>query len=155
MNFISSDAAYSLYPVATFEDRSSLGTPSSPSSPKAIQKYVKRGWRVYFVPTPNDLAFFLEQERWVADKHTWTLPLDQTGVMERPPSSPTSAPLTCDPALFNGWQCRLPETHEDGHAINGYECQYYPLKATLFRYNYAIPDEELQLTIREWAQRRG
>ncbi|KAF8550396.1 hypothetical protein OG21DRAFT_1514062, partial [Imleria badia] len=154
MNFITSDAAYSLYPIATFEDRSALGMPSSRSSERAIQKYVKRGWRVYFLPTPNDFAFFLEQVRWVTDKRTWALPLDQTGVQPRPPLSPTSAALTCDPALFNGWRFRVPKKYE-GMDFKAYECHYYPLKTTLFRYNYAIPEERLQLFVRDWALQQG
>ncbi|KAF8555533.1 hypothetical protein OG21DRAFT_1521682 [Imleria badia] len=156
MNFISSDAAYSLYPISTFEERSSLGMPSSRRSPKVISKYLKRGCRFYFMPPPNHPAFFLEQVRWVTDKHTWSLPLDQTGVKERPPLSRTSAPLTCDPALFNGWLFKF-HKHEDdeGWETKGYVCDYYPLKTTLFRYNYAIPDEALQLAIRDWAHQQG
>ena len=154
MNFISSDAAYSLYPVATFENRSSLGMPSARSAPKALQKYVRRGWRVYFIPTPNDLTFHLEQARWVTDKHTWALPLDQTGIPPRPPLSPTSAALTCDPALFNGWLFRVPSKYA-GMDFKAYECHYYPLKTTLFRYNYAIPEERLQLYVRDWALQQG
>ena len=158
MNFISSDAAYSLYPTATFENRSALGMPSAGNSPSAIRKYVRRGWRVYFLPTPDDSAFFLEQPRWVSDAHTWRLPLDPTGVKERTPLSPPSAPLTCDPALFNGWKMtfyeRIPEDI-DQREVRGYKCDYYPLKTTLFRYNYAIPDEAVQLAIREWAFFQG
>ncbi|KAF8550212.1 hypothetical protein OG21DRAFT_1514328 [Imleria badia] len=156
MNFISSDAAYSLYPIATFEERSALGMPPSRRSPKAVEKYVRRGWRFYFMPPPNHPAFFLEQVRWVTDKHTWSLQLDQTGVKERPPLSRTSAPLTCDPALFNGWLFKF-HKHEDdeGWETKGYVCDYYPLKTTLFRYNYAITDEALQLAIRDWAHQQG
>jgi hypothetical protein len=157
MNFISSDAAYALYPVATFENRTALGMPSSRVSPVAIRKYLTRGWRVYFMPTSNDLAhpttppFLLNQVRWVADKHTWTLPLDQTGVKARPPLSRTSDPLTFDPVRFNGWQLKVCR----GQDTNGYECHYYPVSTTVFRYNYAIPDEALSFTIRDWANHQG
>lgn len=157
MNFITSDAAYALHPIATFEDRSSLGMPSARTSPMAIQKYTQRGWRIYFMPTPYDIdhprdsPFLLNQVRWVGDKHTWVLPLDQTGVKERLPLSPASAPLTFDPILCNGWRLRLLR----GHQLNGYECHSYPLQTTLFRYNYAIPDESLSLSIRFWAHQQG
>lgn len=157
MNFITSDAAYSLYPIATFEERSSLGMPSARDSPIPIQKYVQRGWRIYFLPTPYQVAhptkppFFLDQVRWVSDRHTWVLPLDQTDVKERPPFSPASAPLTFDPVLMNGWKLRL----HRGREQNGYECHSYPLQTTLFRYNYAIPDEPLSFTIRSWAHQQG
>ncbi|KAF8431606.1 hypothetical protein L210DRAFT_962180 [Boletus edulis BED1] len=159
MNFISSDAAYSLYPMATFEQRCTLGMPSLRSSVgffEAIEKYVKRGWRFYFVPTPNTMAhperspFFLEQARWVCDKHTWILPLNQTGVKQRPLLSPASPPLTCDPVLYNGWRFKR-RGGDDG----GYQCHYYPLRTTLFRYNYAIADEALAFTIRDWARQQG
>ena len=157
MNIISSDAAYSLYPTATFENRSALGMPTSRSTPAAIQKYVRRGWRIYFIPTSSDLAnpmeppFLLGQVRWVSDKHTWTIPLDQTGVKPRPPLSQSSAPLTMDPVLLNGWKLKLLK----GIAVDGYECYYYPLSTTVFRYNYAIPDEALCLTMRSWATQQG
>lgn len=150
MNFISSDAAYSLYPVQTFENRTSLAMPSSRSSATAIHKYVKRGWRIYYIVIPGEPAFFLGQVRWVGDKHTWRLPLDQTGIQERPPLSPTSAPLTLDPVLLNGWKLR-PSRQEDGI----YEYHYYPIRTTLFRYNYVIPDEALSVLIRDWALRQG
>ncbi|KAF8431605.1 hypothetical protein L210DRAFT_3651003 [Boletus edulis BED1] len=152
MNFISSDAAYSLYPTATFENRASLGMPSSRSTPTAIEKYIKRGWRIYYIPTPNNLAFFIEQARWVHDEHTWRLPLNQTGIEKRPPLSPTSAPLGFDPVLFNGWKLRIPERQE---TVGGYECYYYPVRTTLFRYNYAISEEDLSFAIREWAIQQG
>ena len=157
MNFISADAAYSLYPIATFENRTALGMPPSRISPEAIQKYLKRGWRVYFMPTPNDEAhpskppFLLSQARWVSDKYTWMLPLDQTGVKARPPLSRTSDPLTFDPVRFNGWRLRLCRGHEQ----SGYECHFYPVSTTVFRYNYAIADEMLSLTIRDWANQQG
>ena len=154
MNLISSDAAYSLYPIATFENRCTLGMPTSRGSPEAIQKYIKRGWRFYFIPAPNDVAypskppFIPGQARWVADKYTWKIPLDQTGIKERIPLSRTSVPLTFDPVLLNGWKLRLPKG-------DGYECHYYPLSSTIFRYNYAIPDEHLCLEIRGWATVQG
>lgn len=131
--------------------------PNSRNSPKAIEKYVRRGWRIYFVPTPDDLAhpmdppFLLNKMRWVGDKHTWILPLDQTGVKERPPLSPASAPLKFDHVRCNGWNLKLSK----GFAANGYQCQSYPLQSTVFRYNYAIPDEELSLDIRAWAHLQG
>ncbi|KAG8221622.1 hypothetical protein J3R82DRAFT_1900 [Butyriboletus roseoflavus] len=150
MNFITSNAAYALYPFATFEEGSSLGMPSARGSPEAIQKYVQRGWRIYFMPTPYDMEhpkkspFLLDQVRWVGDKQ-------HTGVKERTPLSPASAPLTFDPVLCNGWKLRLIR----GHILNGYECHSYPLQTTVFRYNYAIPDERLLLGIRGWAHQQG
>ncbi|KAH0828580.1 hypothetical protein J3R83DRAFT_2851 [Lanmaoa asiatica] len=157
MNFITSDAAYSLYPIATFEERSALGMPTARSASTAIQKYVERGWRIYFMLTPYDVAhpaesyFLPNRERWVCDKHTWKLPLDQTGVKGRPPLSPASAPLLFDPVLINGWNLKL----SNGWEINGYECHSYPLQSTVFRYNYAIPNEGLLFTIRCWAHQQG
>lgn len=131
--------------------------PSARTSPIAIGKYVQRGWRVYFLPTPYEIAhprnppFFLHQVRWVSDNHTWVLPLDQTGVKERPPLSPASAPLTFDPVLLNGWTLRF----HRGWELNGYECHSYPLQTTLFRYNYAIPDEALLFEMRHWVHQQG
>lgn len=158
MNFISSDAAYSLYPIATFENRATLAMLASRASVDAVQKYVKRGWRIYYMPIPKDRMFFLEQVRWVTDNLTWRLPLDQTGVKERPPLSTASLPLPCDPVLFNGWKFMLYTREPDDiceEDICHYTCDYYPLRSTLFRYNYAIPDEDLQLAIRGWAIQQG
>jgi len=157
MNFISSDAAYSLYPIATFEERSGMGMPSAGSSPSAIQKYTQRGWRTYFIPTPyhtehpTEPPFFLDQARWVGDHHTWVMPLDQTGVKKRPPLSPASAPLTFDPVLCNGWKM----SEDTRNPSNGCDTNYYPLRTTLFRYNYAIPVESLAFSIRTWATLQG
>lgn len=157
MNFITSDAAYSLYPIATFVDRRTLGMPSARHSSRAIQKYVKRGWRVYFMPTPDDMAhqmrapFHMSKTRWVGDDTTWVLPLDQTGVKARPPLSPASAPLTFDHVLCHGWQLRLLRGYEG----NGYACHAYKVQTTIFRYNYAIPDEALSYEIRAWAHQQG
>ncbi|KIJ15742.1 hypothetical protein PAXINDRAFT_114105 [Paxillus involutus ATCC 200175] len=159
MNFITSDSAYSLYPRATFEDRCSLGMPNSRSLiEKVVQKYVRRGWRIYFMPTPFDSAnptkppFMLDSARWVCDKHTWVLPLDMTGVKERLPLSPASAPLTCDPVRYNGWRLKPPEL-----LLKGYECSYSALQTTIFRYNYVIPDrdEELFRRLRIWANEQA
>ncbi|KAF9244263.1 hypothetical protein BU15DRAFT_86164 [Melanogaster broomeanus] len=139
---------YSLYPLATFEDRKSLGMPNSRSFlENAMQKYVRRGWRIYFMPTPHDLAnptkppFMLDETRW-------------TGVKERPSLSPASAPLPWDPAVYNGWRLKPP----DGPPVQrqkGYECSYSPLQATIFRYNYMIPDEELFNRLRSWVTEQG
>ena len=42
----------------------------------------------------------------------------------------------------------------EGFDTHAYEYYHYPLKATLFRYNYAILEEWLWLSIRDWAQKQ-
>lgn len=157
MNFITSEAAYSLYPIATFVARGSLGMPSARSSPNAVRKYVQRGWRLYYTPTPDDLAhpteppFLLDKTRWVGDKYTWVLPLDQKGIKERPPLSPTSVPLRFDHVRCNGWNLRVAKQS----APYGYETHLHRLQTTIFRYNYGIPDQELWFSIRAWANEQA
>ncbi|KAG9314971.1 hypothetical protein JVU11DRAFT_4080 [Chiua virens] len=161
MNLITSDAAYSLYPLATLVERTGLGMPNSmngPNAPAAISKYIQRGWRIYFTPRPEDLErpleppFVLKNRRWIGDKYTWVVPLDQTGVKPRPPLSPGSQPLKFDPVLCYGWQLQPVSQHE---TQNTYECKTYTVQSTVFRYNYAFPDEKLANAIIHWTARQG
>lgn len=158
MNLITSEAAYALYPLATFVERKSLCMPPGRHSAGAIQKYVHRGWRVYFIPTPGDISgrapFMLNVARWVGDADTWVLPLDQTGIPARPPLSKTSAPLTFDHVRCNGW--RLKQVYEGlDNAGYYYKAHKHRLQTTVFRYNYGIPDEDLWIAIRGWANVQG
>ncbi|KIJ64107.1 hypothetical protein HYDPIDRAFT_28996 [Hydnomerulius pinastri MD-312] len=157
MNFITFDAAHSLYPIATFEERRSLGMPNSRSTTEsALDKYIRRGWRIFFLPTPLDTTnptkppFMLNETRWVSDRYTWVMPLDMTGVRERPPPNPYSQALSADPVVYNGWKLKPPISFEQGYA-----CSYHSLQTTIFRYNYVLPDEHLCLKMRAWANEQG
>lgn len=156
MNFISFNAAYSLYPIATFEDRCALGMPKASlggSTENALDKYVKRGWRIYFVPSPlisispDKPPFVLHKERWVGDEHTWTVPLDTSGLTGRPATSLSSEPFAWDPVVHNGWILT--------NRSENYRALYYSVQATVFRYNYLFPVEKLVGSVRQWANAQG
>ncbi|KAG2062926.1 hypothetical protein BDR04DRAFT_954237, partial [Suillus decipiens] len=109
MNVITFDAAYSFYPIATFEERSSLRIPASGAFPGALAKCIKMGWRIYAVFRPWDVArpstspFFPNETRWVGDRRCWSISLDTSGVQTRPALSPSSQQFSWDPSLYNGW----------------------------------------------------
>ena len=85
MNAITHCAAYSLFPKATFEDRVNLqlarGSRRSwrrERDLRAIAKYTDRGWLLI-----GNAKFYHESQstfnygkRWIADSHSWVLPLD-------------------------------------------------------------------------------
>ncbi|KIK56018.1 hypothetical protein GYMLUDRAFT_174917 [Collybiopsis luxurians FD-317 M1] len=95
MNVISYSHAYSIYPHATFEDRTSLicSCKEGPELDQALQKYINRGWTIInadgdlkghypadHTPThadPGDrlASFQVGKERRLGDRHTWVLPL--------------------------------------------------------------------------------
>ncbi|KAH7890359.1 hypothetical protein F5I97DRAFT_17360 [Phlebopus sp. FC_14] len=158
MNFIAFNAAYSLYPLATFEHRSSFAmskTRNSITTDNAFAKYSQRGWHFYFAPRPRDVAgrhctpFMFGATRWVGDNYTWTLPLDTTGIMARPATNTSSEPFPWDPVVYNSWSLRT--------KYGGLEtkCDYFPLQTTVFRYNYCFSDEDLVMKLRHWAAVQG
>ncbi|KAI0076914.1 hypothetical protein K474DRAFT_1622018 [Panus rudis PR-1116 ss-1] len=119
MNLISFEAAYSLYPRATLEERKSLICQSrSINREEAIDKYRQRGWelingiegfhdaKLFHVSLPNSRV--PSATRWVGDRHCWTMQLDTSGIMLRSlQSTPRSKPLSRDPALGNSWKVDL------------------------------------------------
>lgn len=80
MNFASFERAYSLYPTATFEERTSLICTShhSDSNSSAYKKYRDRGWTVQKeYPLANMITDYHAQSpiRHVGDKHCWVVSL--------------------------------------------------------------------------------
>ncbi|ETW83700.1 hypothetical protein HETIRDRAFT_415457 [Heterobasidion irregulare TC 32-1] len=105
MNMISYEKAYSLFPRATFEDRTSFICTNVPwRRDVAIKKYTQRGWdvlrsrRAYVIR--DDL---LSVERRLDDAYTWTMPLNVEGI---PPVSlsPSSSSLKSDPVSICCWR---------------------------------------------------
>ncbi|KAG1770282.1 hypothetical protein EV702DRAFT_1271103 [Suillus placidus] len=159
MNIITFDAAYSFYPIATFEDRSALKIPGSRHRPDVLSKYIKRGWRVHTVFGPKDLAqpyespFLPNVTRWVGDRHCWTVPLDTSGVKLRTALSPSSEQFSWDPSTQNGWtMLTKPSTRA---SLRIPEMDVNLIATTVFRYNYIVPSESLSLAIRDWANSQG
>ncbi|KAG2141376.1 uncharacterized protein EDB93DRAFT_1159358 [Suillus bovinus] len=154
MNIITFDAAYSFYPIATFEDRSALQIPGSRHRPDVLAKYIRRGWRVYTLLRPGDFAqphespFLPNVTRWVGDRHCWIVPLDTSGVELRPALSPTSRQFSWDPSTQNGWTMLAKRS-------SSVEMDSNLVATTMFRYNYIIPSESLALEIRGWVSSQG
>jgi hypothetical protein len=79
MNFISYEAAYSIYPQATFEDFTAILFSRERDCDRAVwDKYTRRGWTML---KDNDITFSSTEffsigcHREVCDLLTWRLPL--------------------------------------------------------------------------------
>ena len=109
LQIIAYDKAYSLYPYATFENRTLLWMAENRGSDQernaaVIVKYTNRGFN--FIPTTlprNSDIFGVNLRRTVGDSMTWTIDLDTDGVMLRGPMTPTSPPFTFDPITECSW----------------------------------------------------
>ncbi|KAI0646149.1 hypothetical protein C8Q79DRAFT_909306 [Trametes meyenii] len=112
MNVITYNAAYSLYPFATFELNISLVlNDREPNAPAALRKYSRRGWKSIasdssLVHYLEPRAFSLDTLRWVCDGRSWTIPLPTDGFSE-PLSgkqlSPKAIAHARDPISECGW----------------------------------------------------
>jgi|ERR1700722_3825004 len=116
MNFITYDAAYSLYPYATFEQRRALSLAKDcKRDEEAIAKYCLRGWTIVSNLSPPDTAdmrqFHPHVARHLSDRFVWKLPLDTHGVCNGPSLLADPAPPPRRPALGLRWllnECRVP-----------------------------------------------
>ena len=72
MNVIPCDTAYSLYPRATFEERTSLICQplSGAQANKTHPKWLKEGWDLRQDHDEEDKKFILGTQRWIGDKHS-------------------------------------------------------------------------------------
>lgn len=109
MNCIAFDAAYSIYPQATFEERVSLGMASRNDREAEFAKYRSRGWQLIFIAPPQEkrtggAPFHCGVTRWVRDRHMWIVPLDTSDLQPRPRLSPTSDYFAWDPMVYNSWK---------------------------------------------------
>ncbi|KAG2741574.1 hypothetical protein P692DRAFT_201675502, partial [Suillus brevipes Sb2] len=133
MNFIAFDAAYSLYPIATFENRNTLQVwRARPLHDASVPiKYGQQGFQwLSTLPLNTSLStsFYPHMTRIVCDQYTWKLPLDIQGVDLRPQMSSSSTPFQFDPVTCNGWS--LLEHHGQMATV------YQPIQTAIFRYNY-------------------
>ncbi|CAL1699944.1 unnamed protein product [Somion occarium] len=111
MNVISFENAYSLYPKATFEARSSLVCATDgPKQEPAMEKYKERGWTMVkqtSVAELKDLFHFKRAScRYMGDKYCWTIPLDKDSITElvQPGIGKVSSMLTHDPVAASNWK---------------------------------------------------
>jgi hypothetical protein len=112
MNFITFDAAYSLYPNATFEHLLNLALKmESDNDQRCVAKYAKKGWRTIanFWPQDEQTAaiFAVENKRSIGDNMCWTLPLNVTCLPCRPRLSTRSEAFRWDPASHTSWLLQL------------------------------------------------
>ncbi|KAH9918734.1 uncharacterized protein BXZ73DRAFT_92162 [Epithele typhae] len=109
MNIITYNAAYSLYPYATFEQHEAVVINNGSLQAKAaLVKYSARGWRIIANPSPlipllDRRAFHPNVPRWVCDGKTWMIPLDLDDIALPEAPSASSARLTGDPVAECGW----------------------------------------------------
>ncbi|KAG1882108.1 hypothetical protein F4604DRAFT_1496736, partial [Suillus subluteus] len=142
MNFIAFDAAYSLYPIATFEDRSTLQVWRARllHDVRVAIKYGQRGFQwlsALPLATSSSASFYPHTTCTIGDQYTWKLVLDIQGVDLRPQMSSSSAPFHFDPVTFNDWS--LLECDEEMATI------YEPIQSAIFRYNYTTANALLHL----------
>jgi hypothetical protein len=155
MNFIAFDAAYSIYPKATFEDRHALILSPKINLRKiaiALGKYARRGWSFTTDIWSHDKnmrekTFFLDVGRWVRDRHSWVVPLDVSGI-ERPPLSTSSVGFSWDPVVYNSWRL----THLQPQRIS---VAFLKLDSTIFRYAYLVADAKLLDMLQEFCSTQG
>jgi hypothetical protein len=157
MNFIAFDAAYCLYPKATFDERRALSFSSlTEHDLKALGKYAVRGWSLLANIWPHETktsrtSFYLERKRWVKDNLSWVVPLDMTGVQPRARVSLLSERFPWDPVVCNSWilSKSLPSSS------NKVFVHYTMLKTTVFRYAYVIADADLIQSMMDFIQEQG
>lgn len=135
MQIITYDMAYSLYPDATFEDKTSLwlaGTPTPDLTMRhseCIGKYTLRGFRFIAETLPaNQEQYVIDTQRRLTDRHTWRIELDTTGIALRQPITPTSPLINCDPVVHSSW-CL--QSSPNPHAM-----QYTVFRNYCLRYEY-------------------
>lgn len=89
INFISYEAAYSMYPAATFDARIATvnGDALTDKELKAITKYQSRGWtfstNLRLRGNKAKKLFHYDKTRWVGDRHAWWLPLKKLDIPDR------------------------------------------------------------------------
>ena len=154
MNCIAFDAAYSLYPQATFEERMSLCIASCNDRRAEFKKYRNRGWKLILITPPQEkksrgAPFHGDVIRWVHDRHSWVVPLDTSELQPRPRLSPTSEYFAWDPVIYNSWKLvewLRPEMMGSFHMSSGAPIGYRA-HGSVMRYEYLVIDSELCQTI--------
>lgn len=153
MNFIAFDAAYSLYPVGTFEKRETLSVwRARPLHDLTVEiKYSERGFAwISTLPagtSPQNSPFYPFTDRTVGDRYTWKLPLDTRGVALRSQMNPSSSVFQCDPVIYNGWALERVQY--------GMGTVYKTIKSSVFRYNYTTTNYKLNFKLWLFAIEQG
>jgi hypothetical protein len=141
MNFMTFNAAYSLYPCATFHLAQNLVLrDDSDGDQRCLVKYAKRGWKTIANYWPQDQStsdvFIINVHRFMGDNHCWILPFSMEGVETPPPLSTTSNIFHWDPIVHNSWTLTF-STMEPWKAT----AKYCVVKTPAFRFAYlCVPD---------------
>ena len=118
MNIVTYNAAFSLYPYATFNRRESLTLDVTMHPAEARDKYAKRGWTMLENPSsaytphastfpsspPYPMWFAVGLNRGIGDRYSWVMHLDTTGVATPSSSSLLASNLGWDPVTTRGWK---------------------------------------------------
>lgn len=136
MNFITFEGAYSLYPIATFQNRETITVgPVGEREGRALAKYAIRGWTVYAGNWDDNTlrrVLFFDKRRHILDRHTWIIQFDTKDVMLRQPPTLSSIPFTSDPSQYNSWVLLTrPITH----------MQFQIIASNVLIHNYVIATE--------------
>jgi hypothetical protein len=140
MNVIAYNAAYSLYPRATFEARTSLHTPRNGKdidSP-GVQKYVRRGWRMIDTVSSADERAYAVGSRWIDDEHSWVIKFPDSPDPHTP--TPLSPALRDDPVVATNWALL--------DSVQPW-ISYRILQSSSLHYVYVMSDAELHAHLRE------
>lgn len=147
LNLIAYNAAYSLYPYATFERRESLTIDANDYQGVALSKYSRRGWRVIASGSPLLLQtdegqaslenhFYLGQTRWTIDSKSWVIRLNTAGIRDPPPPSPSSVPITWHPAAECSWKLIIAH----GGNMTTFRMSYNNTRTGVLQHGYTIAD---------------
>ena len=155
MNFITFNAAYSLYPKATFDHTLNLALRNDCyNDQRCLAKYAHRGWRTIgnFWPQDNTTAqlFALDQDRFVGDSICWTILLDLEGVQNRPRLSSTSDAFDWDPAERNSWSLATTSAYPWRASTT-----FSFAKSPVFRFTYLCANEPLRFALTSFGRKQG
>lgn len=137
MNVITHNAAYSLYPYATFHERRSLvcGTPGT-TREQARDKYRDRGWsmeeRINMSEMWDQRSDFSIGRRWVGDGRCWKIPM-------RPPFC-RGEEIVRDRITSNSWRT--------GHFLRRNKMVFLYPESPRLRFHYVCADEEVHHAFR-------
>ena len=155
MNFIAFDAAYSLYPHATFEHVINLALKSdSYNEQRCLAKYATRGWQTIgnVWPQNDNMAnvFSLYNVRFVGDHLCWKMRLDIKRLPRRPRLSPRSEGFTWDPVALNSWTLHTTTSHPWKVAP-----RFTLVKTPVFRFTYMCADDGVRNALQTFGNQQG
>ncbi|KAF9011198.1 hypothetical protein BDQ17DRAFT_1233932 [Cyathus striatus] len=137
MNFIAFDAAYSLYPKATFVARQSVIVKDITAQDRgALDKYTARGWKI--VTKPWTLSeeiledcFIPDLARHPRDEYSWRLPLNTSDIQYH---------SLVNPVLYNSWSM--------AHIGIGFHMASHVIEhPKVLTYSYAVAPKQLKNTV--------